>query len=83
MELTDKDIEFLKFKGFKRNEKSGYFSIEDGNKECFLIPHEEYYKLEFYEYGLDDGDGNSYDDYSKEESKENESLESFISYWFN
>jgi hypothetical protein len=85
MGLTDKDIEFLKSKGFTQDDKkhSGYFFIEEDNKSWVLVPKYDYYKLEFYEYGLDDGDGNSYDDYSKEESKENESLESFISYWFN
>jgi hypothetical protein len=84
MVLTDKDIEFLKSKGFTQddNKHSGYFFMEEDNKSWVLIPYDNLYKLEFYEYGLYDGDGDYYEDYDKEYSKDGESLESFISFWF-
>lgn len=81
MELSEKDIEFLKSKGFKQQDKSGFFHIIEDNKEWVLIPYPNHYKIEFYEYGLSDGDGGFYDDYSKEYSEENQSLESFINFW--
>jgi hypothetical protein len=48
MVLTDKDIEFLKSKGFTQddNKHSGYFFIEEDNKSWVLVPKENYYKLD-------------------------------------
>lgn len=45
-------------------------------------PYKDSYKLEFYEM-CDDGDGNYYQDFDKQYSKEGQSLEDFINYWFD
>ncbi len=82
--LSESEIEYLKSVGFKQNESkhSGYYYFEDDRKTIVLIPQEDKtYKLEFYEL-CDDGDGNFYDDYSKQYSKEGQSLEEFIESWF-
>lgn len=81
MELSDKDIEFLKSKGFSKDEKSGFFTLIDENKTFALILKESRYKLESYEM-LDDGDDGFYEDYNRFYSNDGESLESFISFYF-
>ena len=70
--LSKSDIDFLESKGFIKDisKNSGYYFIEDDGKTMVLIPYEDgSYKLEFYEM-VDDGDGNYYEDFDKEYSKE-------------
>ena len=81
--LSKSDIDFLESKGFTKDisKNSGYYFIEDDRKTMVLIPYENgSYKLEFYEM-CDDGDGNYYEDFDKEYSKEGQSLEDFINFW--
>ena len=82
--LSKSDVDFLKLKGFTQDisKNSGYYFIEDDRKTMVLIPYKDSYKLEFYEM-CDDGDGNYYQDFDKQYSKEGQSLEDFINYWFD
>ncbi|MCK9446744.1 hypothetical protein M0Q50_07795 [bacterium] len=81
--LSKSDIDLLKLKGFAQDisKNSGYYFIEDDKKTMVLIPYEDgSYKLEFYEM-CDDGDGNYYEDYDKEYSKDVQTLDDFINFW--
>lgn len=83
--LSKSEVDFLKLKGFTQDisKNSGYYFIEDDIKTIALIPYEDgSYKLEFYEM-CDDGDGNYYEDFDKEYSKEGQSLEDFINLWID
>lgn len=82
--LSKSDLYFLESKGFTRDmsKNSDYYCIEDENgKKMVLIPYEDgSYKLEFFEL-CDDGEGNYYEDFDKEYSKEGQSLEEFFNFW--
>ena len=80
--LTIKEQDFLKLKGFVQNDKnSGFYYLEDDGKTKVLIAYDdETFKIEFYEF-CDDGDGNLYEDYDKVYSKDEQSLEQFIEEW--
>jgi len=83
--LSKSDIDFLEMKGFTKDisKNSGYYFIEDDRKTMVLIPYKNgSYKLEFYEM-CDDGDGNYYEDFDKEYSKEGQFLEDFINFWLD
>lgn len=80
--LSKSDLDLLKLKGFTQDilKNSGYYFREYHGKTMVLIPYKDSYKLEFYEI-CDDGDGNYYQDFDKEYSKEGQSLEDFINIW--
>lgn len=82
--LTEQEVEYLKSKGFKQEDKkhSGFFYLEDVERPqtLVLIPKEDGFKLEFIEI-CDDGEGGCYDDLDKEYSKPDQDLKSFIEDW--
>lgn len=78
--LTLNQQTFLKSKGFIRddNKHSGFYYLENEHNSIILIAYEDNsYKLEYFEL-CDDGNGNYYEDFSKEYSKPGETLEQFI-----
>lgn len=78
-QLSPEDIIFLKSKGFIQDPKSGFYFHEEDNKKIFLIPQFDHYKLEFYEWVMDE---TPYEDYYAEYGQAGQSLEDFINFWF-
>ena len=81
--LSKSDIEYLQKVGFKQDnsKNSGLYYYENDGKTKVLVPQEDgTYKLEFFEM-CDDGDGNYYEDFDKEYSKEGQTLQQFIEEW--
>lgn len=78
--LTEEDKEYLKQKGFFKD-KDGLYCLEEGLDKSFLISYaDKKYKLEFYPL-LFDENGNSYEDFSKVYSRDNQTLQQFIEQW--
>lgn len=80
--LSPEDIQFLIEFGFIQNASlySGYYYHQDdeSSKVSVLIAHDDgSYKMEFYEF-LPDGNGDWYEEFSRQNSQPNQSLVEFI-----
>ena len=82
--LTDKEIEYLKSIGFnkKRKKHSGCYFFEEDDRNIILMKKENKYKLEFHGM-VDDGDDILYDGHCEMFSEENDTLEIFLSKFFD
>ena len=78
--LTEGDKEYLKQKGFVRD-RQGFYCLEEYLNKSFLIAYaDKKYKLEFYPIYFDEN-GDSYEDFSKVYSRDNQTLQQFIEQW--
>lgn len=82
--LTEKEIEYLKSLGFnkKRKKHLGCYFFEEGERAIILVVKEGKYKIEFHGM-VDDGDDIQYDGYCEMFSKEDDTLELFLTKLFN